>query len=146
MLKLLALITVFSLAFTLTSSSAGAAGATVITPSQLHWQSGNGLPPGAKMAVVSGDPNGSGWFTVRLSLPAGGAFPPHTHPTTEYVTVLSGTVEFGTGDSMSNGTPLGAGSYVVVPAGVHHHAKAQTAAIVQVSGMGPFKTTFIKQK
>jgi quercetin dioxygenase-like cupin family protein len=146
MLKLLALTSALSIAFTLTASSAGAAGATVVTPSQLHWQSGDGLPPGAKMAVVAGDPNGSGWFTVRISLPAGAAFPPHTHPTTEYVTVLSGTVEFGTGDSMSNATPLSAGSYIVVPAGVHHHAKAQTAAIVQVSGMGPFETKFVKHQ
>jgi quercetin dioxygenase-like cupin family protein len=144
MLKLLTLTAAFSLAFTLTVPSAGAADATIVTPSQLHWHSGDGLPPGAKMAVVAGDPNGSGWFTVRISLPAGGAFPPHSHPTTEYVTVLSGTVDFGTGDSMSNATTLGAGSYIVVPAGVHHHAKAQTAAIVQVSGMGPFKTMFVK--
>jgi quercetin dioxygenase-like cupin family protein len=143
MLKLLTLTSAVSLLLTL-APVAGATSATIVTPSQLHWQSGSNLPPGAKMAVVAGDPNGSGWFTVRLSLPAGGAFPPHTHPTTEYVTVLSGTVEFGTGNTMSNATPLGAGSYIVVPAGVVHHAKAQTAAIVQVSGMGPFKTTFVK--
>jgi quercetin dioxygenase-like cupin family protein len=96
------------------------------------------------MAVVAGDPSGSGPFAVRLSLPAGGAFPPHFHPTTEYVTVLSGTVMFGTGDSMQNGTMLSAGSFVAIPAGVHHFAKAVTPAVVQVTGMGPFKTTFVK--
>src|SRR5438309_9903943 len=57
-----------------------------------------GLPPGAKLAVLAGDPNKKGLFTVRLQTPAGYKVPPHTHPTTEHITVISGTFNIGTGD------------------------------------------------
>jgi quercetin dioxygenase-like cupin family protein len=64
----------------------------VLTPGDLKWMDAPpGLPPGAKMAVLEGDPNKKGPFTVRLQAPAGYKIPPHTHPTTEHVTVISGT-------------------------------------------------------
>ena len=56
-----------------------------------------GLPPGAKLA---GDPNKKGLFTVRLQTPAGYKVPPHTHPTAEHITVISGTFNIGTGDKL----------------------------------------------
>ena len=56
------------------------------------------LPPGAKFAVISGDPAASGLVTVRLDMPAGYVIPPHFHPTDEHVTVLKGTFSLGMGD------------------------------------------------
>ena len=50
----------------------------------------NVFPPGAQIAVVSGDPFKEGLYVVRLKMPAGYKIPAHNHPTTEYVTVLSG--------------------------------------------------------
>jgi hypothetical protein len=49
------------------------------------------LPPGAKFAVISGDPAATGLVTVRLDMPAGYTIPPHFHPTDEYITVLKGS-------------------------------------------------------
>lgn len=49
------------------------------------------LPPGAKIAVLAGDPNKKGPFTNRLQTPAGYKVSPHTHSTTENITVISGT-------------------------------------------------------
>ena len=46
--------------------------------------------PGAKAAVLEGDPSKEGMFTVRIKMPAGYVIPPHTHPKIERVTVLSG--------------------------------------------------------
>jgi quercetin dioxygenase-like cupin family protein len=144
-MKFLTLATILSLVSVLAMPVAAATGVTIVTPSDLQWQSNGQLPAGAKMAVLAGDPNSSGWYTIRISLPAGGAFPPHFHGGTEYVTVLSGTVEFGTGDSLSaGGTMLTSGAYVEIPPGIHHFAMAKTAAVVQVSGMGPMTTTFVK--
>src|SRR5580704_6015215 len=60
----------------------------------------NVLPAGAQIAVVSGDPSKDGLYVVRLKMPAGYKIPAHNHPTTEYVTVLSGTFNIGMGDKL----------------------------------------------
>jgi len=52
----------------------------VLTPGDLKWMDAPpALPAGAKMAVLAGDPNKKGLFTVRLQTPAGYKVPPHTH-------------------------------------------------------------------
>src|SRR5438105_10228956 len=56
-----------------------------------------GLPPGAQVAVVTGDPSKDGPYVVRAKLPAGYRIMPHTHPTDENVTVLSGTFHIAMG-------------------------------------------------
>ena len=56
------------------------------------------LPPGAQLAVLEGDPMAStGDFTIRLKMPDGYKVAPHTHPSRENVTVLSGTLKVGIG-------------------------------------------------
>ena len=60
----------------------------------------NVFPPGAQIAVVSGDPFKEGLYVVRLKMPAGYKIPAHNHPTTEYVTVLSGVFNIGMGDKL----------------------------------------------
>jgi len=49
------------------------------------------FPPGAKFAVIAGDPGASGLVTVRFEMPAGYTIAPHFHPTDEHVTVLKGS-------------------------------------------------------
>ena len=52
--------------------SAAAEQHVVINPADLKWMDAPpGLPAGAKMAVLSGDPGKKGLFTVRLQAPAG---------------------------------------------------------------------------
>ena len=97
------------------------------------------------MAVVDGNPSRSGWYTIRISAPAGMVSPVHYHASAEYLTVLSGTVELATGKAVNSAmVTLPAGSYVEIPAGVHHVVKMKTAAVVQVSGNGPMTTTNVK--
>src|SRR5947209_915068 len=60
----------------------------VVNPADLQWgDAPPGLPPGAKLAVLNGDPNKAGSFTVRVKAPAGYKVPPHTHPTDERLTI-----------------------------------------------------------
>ena len=92
----------------------------VLNPADLKWgDAPPGLPPGAKLAVLAGDPNKKGLFTVRLQTPAGYKVPPHTHPTSEHITVISGTFNIGTGDKFDEaaGKEMGAGGYMVDAAG-----------------------------
>ena len=103
------------------------------------------FPPGAQMAVMQGDPGSTSLFTVRLRFPDGYKIAPHTHPTDEHVTVISGTFIVGMGSKFeTKGTlTLNAGGFVTAPANHAHFATAQGATIVQVHAMGPFAMTYV---
>src|SRR4051812_38762809 len=77
-----------------------------VTPEPvLNWGPAPAIfPPGAQMAVLQGDPGGNALFTVRLRLPDGYKIPPHTHPTDENVTVVSGTFRVGMGTTFDLAT------------------------------------------
>ena len=60
------------------------------------------LPPGAQIAVLSGDPGKSVPYAVRLRFPANYVIPAHSHPTDENVVVVSGAVSFGIGNAVDN--------------------------------------------
>ena len=103
------------------------------------------FPPGAKFAVVQGDPSGTNLFTVRLSFPNGYKIPPHFHPTDEHVTVISGTFVVGMGDAIdvARGLALPAGGFITAGASMHHWAVARGETVVQVHAMGPFALTYV---
>jgi quercetin dioxygenase-like cupin family protein len=103
------------------------------------------LPPGAKLAVIAGDPSKPQAYALRLQLPAGYKVAPHWHPTDENVTVLSGTIALGMGDTFDQAAlkDLPTGGYAVVPAQSHHYVAAKTAVVLQVNGMGPFALNYV---
>lgn len=98
------------------------------------------LRPGAKMAVLVGDPSKPEPFTLRLQLPDGYKIAPHAHSTDEHVTVLSGTFLAAMGTTWDDAalTDLAPGSYAVMAAGAPHYATAKGTTVVQVHGVGPF--------
>ena len=104
-----------------------------------------GLPPGAKFAVVSGDPSQAQPFVLRAQFPAGYSIGPHWHPAAENVTVLAGTVALGMGDTFDQTTmkDLAVGGYAVMPAEMRHSFLAKTASTIQVHGTGPFAITYV---
>jgi len=74
-------------------------GISLHSPAELKWQDGPpSLPKGAKIAVLEGDPGKEGPFVFRVKVPDGYRIPPHTHPKTERVTVISGQFNIGIGD------------------------------------------------
>jgi hypothetical protein len=103
------------------------------------------LPPGAKMAVLQGDPSKAGVYTLRLKAGDGYKIAPHWHPTTENVTVISGTFNVGTGDKAdpASTTALTAGAFASMPARMHHYAWFKGDTEIQVHGVGPFKLTYV---
>jgi anti-sigma factor ChrR (cupin superfamily) len=86
-----------------------------------------------------------GLYVVRLKMPAGHKVPAHKHPTTEYVTVISGTLNLGMGDKLDTqkGISLRAGGFAEAPAKMNHHAWSTDESIVQVHGQGPFAITYV---
>ena len=111
----------------------------IVKPGALPWSDAPpALPRGAKIAVLYGDPNAAGPFTIRLKFPAGYKIPLHTHPTDEVVTVISGNVQFQMGSATATPEIATPGSLVVMPAGMQHSASASGEAVLQVSSQGPF--------
>jgi len=106
------------------------------------------LPKGAEFAVYQGDPGKAGVYTIRLKLPAGYVIAPHSHPTDEHVTVISGQLQIGMGDAIdrTSAQTLGPGGFITAPANAHHYAIARGAVIVQVHGLGPFAITYVNPK
>jgi ketosteroid isomerase-like protein/quercetin dioxygenase-like cupin family protein len=118
----------------------------MVQASSLKWgEAPPGLPAGGRFTVVSGDPSGPGPFVLRAELPAGYRIGPHWHPTTENVTVLSGTITMNMGDKDDPATrhDIAAGGYASLPAEARHSFGTKTAAAIQVHGMGPFGITYV---
>lgn len=110
-----------------------------LTPNSLNWVAGTGPSKGSSSAVLTGDPNKSGFAIVRVKMPDGYSNPPHYHANAEYITVLQGTLLFGTGDKIdkSKARAFPAGSFISVPAGLHHWSMAEGQTIEEVAGQGP---------
>ena len=115
-------------------------------PSGLKWgPAPPALPTGAQFAVLSGDPSKSAPYVIRLKLPAGYQIPAHHHPTTENVTVLSGSFHAGMGDELDqkNAATFEPGGFAAMPANMNHYAWATSETIVQVHGQGPFEVVYV---
>ena len=119
---------------------------TLTSGSKIKW----GPPPpafpqNAKFALIDGDPASTGLVTVRVIMPAGYTVPPHWHPTDEHVTVLSGSLSLGMGDTIdkAHATTLKTGGYAVAPANMHHYAFTTGGATIQIHMVGPFGITYV---
>jgi quercetin dioxygenase-like cupin family protein len=106
------------------------------------------LPPGAMMAVVSGDPTKAGPFEIELSFPNGYTVAPHSHPTAEKITVKSGVFLYGVGDDIkpSEMKRLMPGKSGEMPAGMHHYARARGKTVVAINSTGPFVINYVHAK
>lgn len=115
-------------------------------PSEIKWQEGpKSIPPGAKLAVLEGDPTKEGPFVMRLRLPDGYSIPPHTHPKTERLTVISGTFNIAMGEKLDkkSGRKMPAGTFGFWAAGMKHFVWAEGETIVQLHGMGPWSIKYL---
>jgi quercetin dioxygenase-like cupin family protein len=120
--------------------------AVIALPDQLTWgPAPPALPPGARLAVLEGNPSEAGPYTMRVLLPAGYRIPPHYHAAVEHVTVLKGTFKVGMGERYgpSAMTSLPAGTFAALQPGTRHFAEAQGETIIQLHGAGPWGLTYV---
>ena len=121
----------------------------VFLPQKIEWTSAPGaLPGGAEAATLDGDPNKPGMFTMRLKMPKGYAIAPHMHPRPELVTVISGQLRLGLGQSADRASVelLPAGTFFSMPQGVVHYLFLDEETVVQVSGVGPWSIEYANPK
>jgi hypothetical protein len=117
-----------------------------VTPGNLRWaEAPPSLPPGAKVALLEGDPAKPGPFVMRVRMPDAYRVAPHTHPKPERVTVISGTFHLGMGATFDKGKGrvMPAGSYGSWPAGMQHYAWVEGETVIQLHGVGPWSITYV---
>jgi len=115
-------------------------------PTSIEWKPGPAaIPPGAKMAVLEGDPTKEGPFVVRFQFPAGYHIAAHTHPKTERVTVISGALYLAAGESLDRNSAreIPAGSFGYWPAGMKHAAWSEVETVIQLHGVGPWQINYV---
>ena len=121
-------------------------GFVIVRPEEIRWQPAADIP-GLQTAVISGDPSKPGLYVLRVKFPPGVMTRPHIHNQDRLVSVLQGTWWVGTGPDFNpdKTTPLKAGSFMKHPAGAEHYDGAKDEeAVVQIIGMGPASTNFLK--
>jgi quercetin dioxygenase-like cupin family protein len=115
------------------------------SPADLNWAPVPAIP-GAQIAVIEGPLSESGKpFTARIKFPANSRVPPHWHSTVEHVTVMSGTLNMGLGDTFNDAgsRALGPGSVSIMQAGTHHFAWFGEETILQLHGIGPWTVSYV---
>ena len=126
------------------------AGAIRWQPLPPSWADGS--PPAgyslgqSEVAIIEGDPTKEGApFVLRIRSTPGTQVPPHWHEIDENITVLFGVWCVGVGDKLDEHAcrDMPAGSYIVLPRGMHHFAIAK-GNVVQVHGVGPFKIHWVR--
>jgi mannose-6-phosphate isomerase-like protein (cupin superfamily) len=119
----------------------------VFTPDEMPWGPAPAfLNTGAQLAVIEGNPMGAtGDYTVRLKMPDGYKIAPHSHPLRENVTIISGALKVGMGDTFdeSKMKTLGVGSFAYMNPNIHHYVLTSGETIIQIHGGSPLKLNYV---
>lgn len=107
-----------------------------------------GLPTGARVAVVSGDPAKAGPFTIRIDMPPDYAVRPHYHPMSEEVRLLEGTLHLGRGAKWDEKAfkAVAPDQPVTIAAKEAHFVHAASRVVLEIQSTGPFGITYIDPK
>jgi quercetin dioxygenase-like cupin family protein len=135
-----------SLVFALDEKPAAKSDHVMYAAADLKWgDAPPSLPAGAKAALLEGDPGKAGPFTIRLKMPSGYKVPPHTHPTAEAITVLSGSFAMGTGAKFDETAAheMTTDAFALMPAGTQHYAWCKNECVIQVHSTGPFVINYV---
>ncbi len=117
-----------------------------LTPEEMKWMPSPALPAGAQVAMVYGNPTKPGLYVMLVKFPANWKNLPHSHSIEQIVTVLSGTVFAGLGDSfdpnkLKKFTP---GSVYTEPLNTPHFTETkEEGAVIQVTAVGPFYKKYV---
>ncbi len=119
---------------------------TSVMPADIQWKDAPSLGPGVKTAVIDGDPKSAGSFVMRIKLPPKAKLGVHTHPATENVTVLSGTLYFAAGDKFDpkKAKAYGPGGYFSIEQGKPMFAYTKDKeTVIQLHGTGPWGISYL---
>ncbi|MHB8495569.1 MAG: cupin domain-containing protein [Casimicrobiaceae bacterium] len=133
-------------AFAFAAAAPGAPEQVLINARSIRWSAAPpSLPKGAKVAVLYGDPSGSGPFVMRMLLPAKYKVPFHWHTEPEQLTVLSGELFIANDATYDKkyARAVKPGGFLFLPAKAQQYAFTKKATIVEVYGTGPFDVKYV---
>ena len=118
--------------------------AIIVRADSLSWAD-LGLIPGVRIAMLHGNPQDTGTYTLRLRFPAGTRMPAHWHPKVEYATLISGALWLGMGEREDSAKTklVERGAFLVAPARMAHYGRAREETVIQLSGPGPYEVVFV---
>ena len=139
-LRRIAIVSTFVLGSIVVSAAVqaqGSSGAKTVAASEIKWGENPALPKGTKFVVLMGDPK-QGAYVSRVQLPANVKIMPHSHPTENLLTVLSGTLLYAEGDKFDAAKlkSYPAGSFIVETASSPHFMSTKGTVVFQVSVPG----------
>jgi quercetin dioxygenase-like cupin family protein len=117
----------------------------VVKPDGLTWKE-HPVFRGAQTAILIGDPTKAETIVQRVKFPPNYKIPPHTHPYSEVVTVMSGSFGNAMGEKFdpSKGETLKPGAVFALPAKHPHYVwTTNEETIVQIVFTGPGGIEFI---
>ena len=120
----------------------------IVQQSEMEWTAVAAFP-GLEAVLLAGDPAEEGPYVLRVRFAPGVMSAPHFHDQDRHVIVLSGVWYAGTDASADpeKTTALSPGSFMIHPAGgVHYDGARDVEAIVQITGIGPVRTTFVERE
>jgi quercetin dioxygenase-like cupin family protein len=113
----------------------------------LTWKDNPNIPKGAQVAVLQEPSPTNGNVSIqRVKFPANYKVPPHTHPSAETITVISGRIGLGSGEKFeAKATDMvTASAFYSHPANHPHYVWTENEeAIIQVQSVGQRGITYI---
>ena len=115
----------------------------MVQPGSIQWR---GPADGLQTAIVEGNPQAAGPFTMMLKLPDGVWIPPHFHNVDKRLVVIAGELLMGHGETIDKAktSALVAGGVAVMPANTRHYEGGKGLTVVALIAQGPFTTTMVK--
>ena len=117
-----------------------------VTPDELTWTLN---PNGTQLAKVIGDPTQAGIYATKVKFSTGLKLAPHFHREDRVVTLVSGTLYIGYGDTFDESklVKMLPGTVWTEPAGVAHFGWARDGeAMLFMVATGPTGTTVLPAK
>jgi len=113
---------------------------------ELEWKPFAAFPSLVRLAVMVGQPDQPGLYTIRVKVPCGVKLMPHRHPEDRIYTVISGVFYIGLGDEFKadklEAYPPGA--VIVLPGNTSHFHWAKSGDyIAQVTATGPLGLEYV---
>ena len=103
-----------------------------------------GLPQGAKVALLQGNPTAPGRYVIRVQLPANYKIPLHSHSTAMDVTVVSGTLYVANAQTFDKkkAFAIKPGDFYHLPALAPQLSFTTNETVLEIHGEGPYEMKY----
>ena len=120
-----------------------------ILPEEIDWKPFPAFPPSVRLAIVVGDPQREGPYTIRVKVPHDVKLMPHRHPEDRVYTVISGVFYIGLCDEFEAERLVAypPGAVIILPGNTSHFHWAKSGEYIsQVTAIGPLGLEYIRDK